>query len=273
MPISKSPAYYQYMRKIFPFFALSVISSQAGIPVDYQGAAFRDSVYQAGPQAIPGRLQAAYYDLGGEGVAYHDADIGNHGSGELNYTQKCPDTASNYVCHFREQDATDPSYAKSCCDYSAKNFDTPPRKQFYIGWQADGEWLNYTVRVKAKGAYKIKALYGAGANVITFKVNNAVAGKAKFPVNTGSPHVWKYADSIGVISFPDTGLFLLTYMVAKENNTAYFDFVLLEGSTGLRPPDPGLEKNSDSRSMREGVADAVRFPGFYLGKTGGGSRP
>lgn len=221
------------MDKTWLWFAISVLSASADVPGGYKGTWFRDSVYLKGPQEIPGRIQAAYYDLGGEGVAYHDADLANHGSGELNYSQKCPDTASNYVCHFREKDATDPSYTKSCCDFSAKNFDTPPRKQFYIGWQADGEWLNYTVRVRAKGSYKIKAMYGFGASVITFKVNNSPASTAKFPINTGSPHVWKYADSIGVITFPDTGLFLLTYMIAKENNTAYFDFVPAGGPTDL----------------------------------------
>ena len=30
-----------------------------------------------GPQQIPGRVECAYYDLGGEGVAYHDTDPTN----------------------------------------------------------------------------------------------------------------------------------------------------------------------------------------------------
>ena len=41
--------------------------------------------------SLPGRVQAAYFDLGGEGVAYHDTDKTNHGSGELNY--KYPQSA------------------------------------------------------------------------------------------------------------------------------------------------------------------------------------
>ncbi|HXP43450.1 MAG TPA: hypothetical protein VN833_24585 [Candidatus Acidoferrales bacterium] len=32
---------------------------------------------------MPGRILCAYYDLGSEGVAYHDSDPQNHGSGEL----------------------------------------------------------------------------------------------------------------------------------------------------------------------------------------------
>src|SRR4029077_17918811 len=40
----------------------------------YRGLSYRDSRYQGGSQKIPGRVFCAYYDLGGEGVAYHDTD-------------------------------------------------------------------------------------------------------------------------------------------------------------------------------------------------------
>ncbi|HSY10176.1 MAG TPA: hypothetical protein VK840_04595, partial [Candidatus Dormibacteraeota bacterium] len=50
----------------------------------YKGTPFHDSVYQGGPQKIPGRVQCAYYDLGGEGIAYHDSDAINSGSGTFN---------------------------------------------------------------------------------------------------------------------------------------------------------------------------------------------
>jgi len=57
--------------------------SLAALPPDYTGKPFEDSAYHGGPQVIPGRLQCAYFDFGGEGVAYH-GDAINHGSGELN---------------------------------------------------------------------------------------------------------------------------------------------------------------------------------------------
>ena len=50
----------------------------------YHGLPSQDSRYTAGPQKIPGTFLCAYYDLGGEGVAYHDTDAKNHGGGELN---------------------------------------------------------------------------------------------------------------------------------------------------------------------------------------------
>src|SRR5580698_8815653 len=44
----------------------------------YKGVPYHDSRYQGGPQKLPGRVLCAYYDLGGEGVAYHDTDLKNH---------------------------------------------------------------------------------------------------------------------------------------------------------------------------------------------------
>jgi hypothetical protein len=35
----------------------------------YAGEPFHDELYAGGPQAIPGKVQCAYYDLGGEGIA------------------------------------------------------------------------------------------------------------------------------------------------------------------------------------------------------------
>jgi len=50
----------------------------------YQGKPYADSVYTDGAQKIPGKLHCEYYDFGGEGIAYHDTDSINEGSGGLN---------------------------------------------------------------------------------------------------------------------------------------------------------------------------------------------
>lgn len=48
------------------------LNGNAALPPDYQGKPFEDAIYKGGPQVIPGKVECAYYDLGGEGVAYHD---------------------------------------------------------------------------------------------------------------------------------------------------------------------------------------------------------
>jgi len=50
----------------------------------YKGLPYHDSRYKGGPQKILGRVLLAYYDLGGEGVAYHDTDPQNHGCSSPN---------------------------------------------------------------------------------------------------------------------------------------------------------------------------------------------
>ena len=72
----------------------------------YKGLPYQDSRYSGGPQKIPGKVLCAYYDLGGEGVAYHDADAKNHGSGELNPAD------GSYLNEFRIHEGVDTSYTK-----------------------------------------------------------------------------------------------------------------------------------------------------------------
>ncbi len=76
----------------------------AALPADYTGKPFDDSVYHGGAQTIPGKIECAYYDLGGEGVAYHDTDATNHGSGELNLKPEHQRPHANqYVWSFRKR--------------------------------------------------------------------------------------------------------------------------------------------------------------------------
>jgi hypothetical protein len=57
---------------------------RAAVPADYAGQPFNDAYHKTGAPSIPGIVQCALYDLGGEGVAYHDTDATNNGSGKLN---------------------------------------------------------------------------------------------------------------------------------------------------------------------------------------------
>jgi len=72
----------------------------------YKGVPYHDTRYRGGPQQIPDKVLCAYYDLGGEGVAYHDTDPKNHGSGELNTAY------GTYLNEFRIHEGVDTSYTK-----------------------------------------------------------------------------------------------------------------------------------------------------------------
>ena len=204
------------------------LNGYAAFPADYKGTPFEDSVYKAGPQVIPGTLQCALFDLGGEGVAYHDKDAINHGSGELNlqpYHQR--PHATHYLWSFRQKEGVDISYTKDFADFAHTNFFEPSTNQLYVGWTEDGEWCNYTVNVKAAGTYKITALYGKAANTIKFSINGQPASECKLPKDTGNWHIWNKAE-IGTITFPQAGLQLLTFHYNAGNNFAYFEFEPVE---------------------------------------------
>ena len=204
------------------------LASRAALPPDYKGKPFEDSAHHSGAQPIPGRLECALFDTGGEGVSYHDTDAKNNGSGGLNRqpNHQRPH-ATPYHWDFRTNEAVDLSYTKDFADFNHTNLVTPPTNQFYIGWTADGEWCNYTINVKTAGTYKISALYGNAANAIQFSINNKPAAECRLPLATGSMHKWNQAD-IGTITFPEAGLQLLTFHYNSGNNFAWFDFTLVE---------------------------------------------
>ena len=110
----------------------------------YEGLPYHDSRYKGGPQKIPGRVFCAYYDLGGEGVAYHDTDPKNHGSGELNPAD------GTYLNEFRIHEGVDTSYTKfnrkpDPVDDNPFDKVVPPEGLPYVGWTEPGEWFNITV--------------------------------------------------------------------------------------------------------------------------------
>jgi hypothetical protein len=195
------------------------------VPATYQGKPFADGHHQTGPQIIPGRIECALYDLGGEGIAYHDTDAINHGSGELNLQPRHQrPEASPVIWGFRASEGVDISYIKDFADLNHPNLFTPAQNQLYIGWAANGEWCNYTVEVQAPGRYRIVALYGNVANDVAFFVDGVTTFSAHLPVATGSMHTWNKSE-IGTINFPQAGLHLLTFRYNAGNNFAYFDFV------------------------------------------------
>lgn len=72
------------------------------------------------PHVIPGTIESVHYDTGGEGIAYHDTEPENLGTGS------------------REDEGVDTE---------------PNDGGENIGWLAAGEWLEYTIEVEKSGLY------------------------------------------------------------------------------------------------------------------------
>ena len=204
----------------------------AQIPAGYRGKPFRDKEYRLGPQRIPGRVELAYYDLGGEGVAYHDTTPTNDGS-VLNHTiQHWRPGVPAYIAFFREHEGVDISFTKDWADFNHPNKVEPKVNQLYIGWEEDGEWTNYTVRVLQPGRYRIITVYAGHDNHSELWLNGQKAASLTLPEDTGSPHKWTQA-TVGEITFTHAGLNLITLKYNKGPNLAYLDFLLVEPSGPL----------------------------------------
>ncbi|NDV83045.1 carbohydrate-binding protein [Bacteroides sp. 51] len=114
---------------------------------------FKDEKFSTTPQVIPGDVYCAYYDFGGEGIAYHDIDTTNNGSGSLNPID------GSYLHSFRVNEGVDISYTKAEWDISEYNKVEMSLELLYVGWTEPGEWIKYTVNVKQSGTYAISVLY------------------------------------------------------------------------------------------------------------------
>lgn len=172
----------------------------------YRGKVYHDSQYNNGPQVIPGKLQCEYYDFGGEGIAFHDLDSINSGSGRLNK----PD--GSYLNEFRINEPVDISYTKfrdPPIDNSEYNFSEPQKDQLYIGWTKAGEWTKYTVMVEETGNYQIGLMFTSNKNgIIRLAVNDKIAtGPISIPSTFTAAdtvpwrqwHHWNYLDNIAKI--------------------------------------------------------------------------
>ncbi len=77
------------------------------------------------PIPIPGTLEVEDYDLGGEGIAYHDNDVANQGGG------------------YRLEEGVD--------------IGGGPEGGYVLGYVGNGEWLEFTVNVTQSGTYSLTA--------------------------------------------------------------------------------------------------------------------
>lgn len=207
------------------FTIIAANSTQAQLPSNYKGVPYKDSIYTKGIQWLPGRLELAYFDKGGEGVAYHDNTPKNEGAMLNKKPGELRPGISNYIAFFRENEGVDINYTKDNVDFNHPNKVDPKVNQLFIGWQEAGEWTNYTIYVNHKGKYIIYSVYSSEDNKpAELWVNNKFSCKLNFPEKTGNLHHWTQSE-VGSISFPDTGKYLLTVKYSSGINFGHLDFL------------------------------------------------
>lgn len=137
---------------------LSTLSTAVTVLFRAVQAPFNGAAHQ-----VPGRIEAEEYDLGGEGVAYHEENAnGNEGNVSIRNDQvDIEETEDN-------------------------------SGQYNIGYVLQGEWLKYTVNVTRAGIYSIDlriAAEGDGKNLHIEIDGVNVSGNVKVP-DTGGWQTW-----------------------------------------------------------------------------------
>ena len=205
-------------------------STQKDFLKRYNGTPYEDTRHSGGPQKIPGKVECAYYDRGGDGVAYHDTDARNNGSGALNPAD------GTYLNEFRKDEAVDISYTKFHDEIDNSPYDVvqPPENQLYVGWTEPGEWFNLTVETAHAGVYNADLLYTARlGGTISLDVNGEPAAELKIqstfndadPIAWRQWHHWNLAKKIAGVRLPAGKSVITVHIVSEGNmNLAYFDF-------------------------------------------------
>jgi hypothetical protein len=194
---------------------------------------YKGTAWEHKPQEIPGKIQCECYDLGGEGISYHDTDSLNNGSGKLNPAN------GNFLNEFRMKEGVDISYTKSdSVDNNPYNKVEPEMNQLYVGWTVPSEWINYSVDVKKTADYTIGIKYTCNDSSSIEIMSDKISTGAIFIESTHTDsdtvawrqwHHWNKIDSIATIHLRK-GLQVLTLKTVEGGNMNfdYLEFKLLK---------------------------------------------
>jgi Carbohydrate binding module (family 6)/F5/8 type C domain/Abnormal spindle-like microcephaly-assoc'd, ASPM-SPD-2-Hydin len=184
--------------------SLSVASSAPGSPLTVGLSGTGVAAYGGTPAAVPGTVQAANYDTGGQGVAYSVASVNG--------------TANSY-----RPDGVD---LEACSDTGCG---------YDLGWTASGQWFKYTIDVAAAGTYTVSFRLASPSGVtdalhIASSTGANLSGSVSAP-DTGSWQDW--ATVTGSVTLP-AGVQTLT--VDQDNagwNVHYLAFAASGAGSAL----------------------------------------
>ena len=184
--------------------------------------------YEGEPALIPGKIQIENYDLGGNQVAYYDKDADNKdGEYRKDGVDITKDSTGNYI----------------------------------VGYTEAGEWLEYTVNVKAKGMYNVSARVSSGSDnssFILFIDGKTISDTIKVP-NGGN---WTdYTEVLGKTLEIAEGSHVLKILIT--GNYVNMDWIEFKDNAMTNIENrPAFKKGTDSGQLTYDVFD---FCGKYLG--------
>jgi len=172
------------------------------------GGTTPEGPYSGTPAAVPGTVQAANYDTGGQGVAYNVTSVNG--------------TANSY-----RSDGID---LETCSDTGCG---------YDLGWTSAGQWFKYTVNVAAAGTYTVSLRVASPSGVsdglhIANAAGTRLSGNISVP-DTGGWQDWGTATA--TVTLP-AGQQTLT--VDQDNGGWNFHDMTLATGTGSSPANLAL---------------------------------
>jgi lysophospholipase L1-like esterase len=208
-------------------------------------AATAEGPFGGNPAPVPGTVQLENYDLGGEGVAYHDVDVANSGGQYRSDgvdVEVCGDTGGGYD----------------------------------VGWTSNGEWLKYTVNVATAGAYtvslRVASVAAVGTNAGSLHLQTPSGTNLSGAVNVPGTGGWQtYTTITASVTLPAGQQIIELFEDAGGYNLNSMTFAAAgsgEAPFGGTPaPIPGTVQLENYDLGGEGVAyhdvDGVNSGGQY----------
>ena len=170
------------------------------------GAGCGQAPYLGSPFVLPVKIEAEDFDLGGEGIAYHDTYGGNNGG------------------QYRPDEDVD---IENCSDVGGG---------YGVGWIENGEWLEYTIQVPVAGDYTFEARVAALSKVGAFHIELDgvdVTGPIATPITTG----WQTWTTVSATATLSAGTQIMRFVPTVTGfNVNYFEFF-----GDFAPVDPDLQ--------------------------------
>jgi len=186
-------------------------------------------------------IQAENYDTGGEGVAYHDTDTANNGG----------------------QYRSDGVDIETCSDTGGG---------YNVGWNYDGEWLEYTTNATA-GTYNIvvRAASNNNPNTGSLRVllDGTVLGTVSVPY-TGGWQTWQDFTISNVTIGSGTGRILRLESVGGGFNINSIRFAPAGASAPPTPTGLTATAGNGSVSLSWGASSGATSYNLYRATTAGG---
>jgi hypothetical protein len=150
--------------------------------------------------AVPGRIQAEDYKIGGEGVGYHDLTAGNTGGA------------------YKPNDNVD---IETTSDVNGI---------YNVGWTDNGEWLAYDINVAQAGSYKITARLASG-QAGTKTLSMTLDGNPLTTISTSVSSGWQVWSDVSSGNFSLTaGAHVLRVTTSGGLNLNYFEVATITTS-------------------------------------------